>query len=135
MNANETKTETKTETNVDRPWWEVDGWNELSDEERYLIREDGKAFEAAIESGDDEEFREGFENSKPEVERLRREAREAVFRFRFFRRYVEAFRQRYVEAFGRLRGTPRGDGNSAADEVAARPGHRGTSAGGESGQT
>jgi hypothetical protein len=124
VNANETKTETK----VDRPWWEVDGWNDISDEERETIREDAKAVDAAILEADDEKLASGFENAKAAVARLSREAREALVRYRYVQRYVEAVRQR-------LRGTPRGDGDSAADEVAARPRHRGTSAGGESGQT
>ena len=124
VNANETKTESE----VDRKWWEVDGWNDISDEERETIREDAKAVDAAIREADDEKLASGFEKAKPEVTRLGREAREALVRYRVVQRYVEAVRQR-------LRGTPRGDGDSAANEVAARPRHRGTSARSGSGAT
>ena len=124
VNANETKSENET----GRKWWEVDGWNDISDEERETIREDAKAVDAAILEADDEKLTSGFENAKPEVERLGREAREALVRYRVVQRYVEAVRQR-------LRGTPRSDGNSAADEVAAGPGHRSDSAGSGPGTT
>lgn len=124
MNANETKTETK----VDRPWWEVDGWNDISEDERETIREDAKAVDAVILEADEEKLASGFENAKATVARLSREAREALVRYRYVRRYVEAVRQR-------LRETSRGHGRPAADEVAAGPRHRGTAAGCESGQT
>jgi hypothetical protein len=88
VNANETKTESE----VDRPWWEVDGWNDISDEERETIREDAKAVDAAILEADDEKLASGFENAKPEVERLGREAREALVRYRVVQRYYAKHR-------------------------------------------
>jgi hypothetical protein len=124
VNANKTKTDSETV----RPWWEVDGWNDISDDERETIREDAKAVDAAIREADDEKLASGFDKAKPEVARRGREAREALVRYRVVQRYVEAVRQR-------LRGTPRSDGSSAADAIAAGPGHRGDSACGGSGAT
>ncbi len=126
MNANETKSETKVETG--RPWWEVDGFEQLSEDEREIIREDSNELERLVASGDLARIIGGFERANTSVDRLRKEAREALVRYRVFQRYVEAVRQR-------LRGTPRSDGSSAADAIAAGSRHRGNSSGGGSGAT
>ena len=115
MDANENETK--------RPWWEVEGFDRLSEENREALREDARAVEAA----DATQLAAGYQNAKHELERLRQEANEAINTYCVVRRYVEAVRK--------LRTTPAGNGHPPAGAIAAGPGHRSDSAAGGSGPT
>lgn len=87
MNADD-KTETQTKTRV-REWWEVEGLDDLPEDDREQIRNDA----ARVESQRGQSFRAIFQNAQQGLEDLKREAHTATLRYRVIRRYFEAARQ------------------------------------------
>lgn len=82
MNAKFEKTKT-------REWWEVEGLDELPEDDREQIRNDA----ARVESQRGQNFRAIFQNAQQGLEELKREAHTAALRYRVIRRYFEAARQ------------------------------------------
>ena len=107
----------KPEVEAGRPWWEVEGFDDLTENEKKCFRIEAEE----IAGFNEEQLSEVVDESERTVERSKTNAKRVVNQYRFIRRFYAAVRER-------LRSAPTGDGHSAAGEIAAGPGHRPDSA-------
>ncbi len=107
----------KPEIEAGRPWWEVEGFDDLTENEKKCFRIEA----GEIECFNKEELSEVVAYSERTIELSKRNAKRVINQYRFIRRFYTAARER-------LRSASAGDGGTTATAIAAGPGHRPDSA-------
>ena len=101
------------ELEAGRPWWEVEGFDDLEEHTQRGFRDEAREFD----SFNEEDLDKAFDIARSNIAQCKANAKAAVAEYQVLRRFYEAARRR-------LRRAPNRNGEPAARAIAAGSRHR-----------